>query len=110
MDDVVFYDALPGFIFALHPRHMLAEDAALSDAGGAGFAGFTLSINQSSEAGVDALIAEAKAAGAQILKAPQKTYWGGYHGYFADPDGFAWEVAYNASVTIDPAGRTVWKD
>lgn len=109
MDDVVFYEARPGFIFALHPRQMLAEDAALPDAGGGGFAGFTMSINQSDEAGVDATIAEAKAAGAKILKEPQKTYWGGYHGYFADPDGYAWEVAYNGGVTIDAEGRTLWK-
>jgi catechol 2,3-dioxygenase-like lactoylglutathione lyase family enzyme len=108
MDDVAFYEAQPGFVFALYPRHLLAEDAGLKDQG-SGFGGITLAINQSDEAGVDATIAEARAAGATVLKPPQKTFWGGYHGYFADLDGHAWEVAHNPGVTIDREGRTVWK-
>ena len=55
-------------------------------------------------------MAEAKAAGANILKPAQKAFWGGYHGYFADLDGYAWEVAWNSSITIDNEGRSVWKD
>ncbi len=107
MDDVAFFQ-LPGFVLALYPRKLLAEDANLQDSGG-GFAGMTLAINAREEAQVDAMIADAVSAGGKMLKPGQKTFWGGYHGYFADPDGFAWEVAYNAAITITPEGATIWK-
>ena len=107
-ENTVFYQA-NGFVFALYPRHLLAEDAGVADGAG-GFGGITLAINAKDEAGVDAIMAEAKAAGANILKPAQKAFWGGYHGYFADLDGYAWEVAWNSSITIDNEGRSVWKD
>jgi catechol 2,3-dioxygenase-like lactoylglutathione lyase family enzyme len=107
MDDVAFFQ-LPGFVFALYPRKLLAEDAHVEDTGG-GFAGVTLAINQRDEAGVDTALADAAKAGGKITKPAQKAFWGGYHGYFVDPDGYAWEVAYNPAITIAPDGATIWK-
>ena len=79
---------------SLFPRTDLAADAGVS-AEGSGFAGFTLAHNVRSEAEVDALLAEVAAGGARIVKPGQRAEWGGYCGYFADPDGFLWEVAHN---------------
>jgi catechol 2,3-dioxygenase-like lactoylglutathione lyase family enzyme len=107
MDDVAFYQA-NGFVFALYPRDLLAKDAGIANDGG-GFGGITLAINARDQTGVDAIISEAGRAGAKILKTPQKTFWGGYHGYFADLDGYAWEVAWNPAITIDDEGRSIWK-
>jgi uncharacterized glyoxalase superfamily protein PhnB len=107
MDDVAFFQ-MPGFVFALYPRKLLAEDANIADSG-SGFSGVSLAINARDEADVDAMIAEAVRVGGKMLKPGQKTFWGGYHGYFADPDGFAWEVAYNSEIVITPEGATVWK-
>lgn len=86
--------ALEGTRLALFPRAELATDAGVADAGG-GFSGVTLAHNVASEAAVDATFAEAVAAGARAVKPPAKVFWGGYSGYFADPDGHLWEVAYN---------------
>jgi hypothetical protein len=95
-------------ILALYPRDALGKDALISDTNtataGSAFAGFTLSFNAPSRADVDAVLAEAKAAGAKILKPAQQASWGGYSGYFADPDNFAWEVAFNPSFPIDEDG------
>jgi predicted lactoylglutathione lyase len=97
-----------GMILALYSRPELAKDAMIDDAAPAaesrGFAGFTLSFNAPSRAEVDQVLAEAKAAGAKILKPAQQASWGGYSGYFADPDNFAWEVAFNPSFPIDEDG------
>ena len=106
MDNVAFFQ-LPGFVFALYPRKLLAEDANIADVG-RGFSGVSLAINARDEKGVEAMLADAERAGGKLLKPAQKTFWGGYHGYFADPDGFAWEVAYNPDITITDDGATVW--
>lgn len=79
---------------SLFPRTELAKDAGVPAEGG-GFAGFSLAHNLGSVAAVDALFAELRAAGTKIVKAPHATDWGGYSGYFADPDHFLWEVAWN---------------
>jgi uncharacterized protein len=79
---------------ALYPRHLLAADAGVPD-DGRGFAGFTLAHNVATAAGVDELLAHVAAAGAQVVKPAQPADWGGRTGYFADPDGFLWEVAWN---------------
>jgi len=92
--DVVFFDLDGRLVLALYPREALADDAKVS-AKGDGFRGFSLAHNVASEAAVDEVIAEAVKAGAQLVKPAQKVFWGGYSGYFADPDGFLWEVAYN---------------
>ncbi len=93
-DDCVFF-ALEGTWLAIYPRHLLAGDATVADAGAGGFSGITLAHNEPSKAGVDAVFAEALAAGARAVKTPAEVFWGGYSGYFADPDGHLWEVAFN---------------
>ena len=79
---------------ALYPRHLLAADAGVPDDGG-GFAGFSLAHNVRTAEEVDALLSHVAAAGARIVKPAQQADWGGRTGYFADPDGFLWEVAWN---------------
>jgi len=79
---------------ALWSRESLAEDAGLS-AAGSGFPGFALAHNVRSPAEVNALLAHVANSGAKVVKPGQATDWGGYSGYFTDPDGFLWEVAHN---------------
>lgn len=100
-EGVVFYQ-LPGIALALFGRDDLAEDAHHPVDGR--FSGITIAINQRSEADVDAVLAQAQAAGATILKPAEKVFWGGYSGYFADPDGHVWEVALNPQWTINDDG------
>ncbi len=90
--DVVFFQT-PGMILALWGRDKLAEDSAVSDTGGWG--GVTLAHNVGSPDEVDAVLAEAEAAGATIGRPGAATFWGGYSGVFVDPDGHPWEVARN---------------
>ena len=85
---------LGGMVLALHPRHELAEDATLSYEP-SGFAGLTISHNTRSEAEVDEILQLVVSLGGTLVKPAQKVYWGGYSGYFKDPDGFLFEVAHN---------------
>jgi len=102
-DGVAFLDA-GGAVLALYGRAALAEDARVpSD--GAGFRAVTLAHNVRAEADVAAVLAEAVAAGAALVKPAQKAFWGGTSGYFADPDGHLWEVAHNPFWPLDPHGR-----
>jgi catechol 2,3-dioxygenase-like lactoylglutathione lyase family enzyme len=101
-DDVVFFQA-PGMIVALWGRANLAEDSAVEDAGGWG--GVTLAYNARGPAEVDAVITEARAAGATIGREPGTTFWGGYSGIFIDPEGHPWEVAHNHGWHLDDEGR-----
>lgn len=101
--DVAFFQA-PGMIFALWHRDELAEDSAVSDPGGWG--GVTLAYNTANPEEVDAVIAEAEAAGAAISRRPGKTFYGGYSGVFVDPDGHPWEVAYNPHWRVTENGET----
>ncbi len=89
---VVFFQA-GGMIVGLWDRSELAKDSVAEDAGGWG--GITLAHNVRSPAEVDAVLAEAEAAGAEVRRPGAATFWGGYSGVFADPDGHAWEVAHN---------------
>lgn len=82
-----------GTALALYPRHLLAEDAKLEDSGN--FAGITLAQNVPDKETVDRELLQAVEAGGRLLKPAQKAEWGGYGGYFADPDGHPWEVAWN---------------
>ena len=90
---VVFF-MMEGSWLALYPRDELAKDVGVS-AEGAGFSGITLAHNVASKEEADRVFAEAVAAGATPVKPPQDVFWGGYSGYFADPDGHLWEVAWN---------------
>ena len=92
-----------GLVFALWGRDALVEDAGV-DGPGKGFANVSLAHNVRTKADVDATLKEAKQAGATILKPGAEASWGGYTGYFADPDGFAWEVAWNPGFEILPDG------
>jgi len=93
---VVFFD-MEGTWLELFPRSELAKDAGVIDkiVATTDFRGVTLAHNEPTKEGVDRVMAEAIEAGAQVIKQPQEVFWGGYSGYFADPDGHLWEVAYN---------------
>ena len=86
--------ALEGSWLALYPRDKLAEDATVP-AAGSGFSGITLAHNAKSRKEVDEVVNLAVSVGAKLIKQPQRVFWGGYSGYFADPDGYLWEVAFN---------------
>jgi catechol 2,3-dioxygenase-like lactoylglutathione lyase family enzyme len=99
---VSFFD-MDGIVLALYGRGPLAEDAGVVDAAG-GFSGVTLAWNRPSPEAVDAALAQAVAAGGRITRAAEKTFWGGYSGYFADPDGHLWEIAHNPFFPLDENG------
>jgi predicted lactoylglutathione lyase len=100
-DDVVFFQA-GGMIVALWGRDQLAEDSGVTDSGG--FGGIALAYNTSSPEEVDAVIAQAEAAGATIPRHGAETSWGGYSGVFIDPDGHPWEIAHNPHWTVNDDG------
>lgn len=102
-DDVVFFQA-GGMVVALWSRESLAEDSGVDDNGGWG--GITPAYNTRSPEEVDAVIEEARAAGARIAREPAATFWGGYSAVFVDPDGHPWEVAHNPHWTIEADGST----
>ena len=102
-ETITFFDA-GGVVLALYGRAALAEDAHVENTA-PGFSGVTIAHNCCSEAEVDALLARAVAVGATLKKPGQKAFWGGTSGYFADPDGHLWEVAYNPHFAFDDAGR-----
>ncbi|WP_260294611.1 VOC family protein [Sedimenticola hydrogenitrophicus] len=98
--EVAFF-TLNGSWLGLYGREALAEDAQVSPEG-SGFAGFALAHNVESEAEVDQLLAQAETAGATLVKPGQKVFWGGYSGYFKDPDGHLWEIAHNPFFWVGP--------
>jgi uncharacterized protein len=100
-DDVVFFQT-GDMVVALWDRAKLAEDSCVKDNGGWG--GVTLALNFASPAEVDAVIEEARTAGATIGREPAETFWGGYSGVFIDPDGHPWEVAHNPHWTVTEGG------
>lgn len=104
-DDVAFFP-LNGIILALYPREKLAEDATV-DAAGSGFSGITIAHNVASEPEVDEVLSTVERLGARVVKKGQKVFWGGYNGYFADPDGHLWEVAYNPFWKTDENGNVI---
>ncbi|HRD74936.1 MAG TPA: VOC family protein [Hyphomicrobiaceae bacterium] len=103
-DNVAFFQ-LGAMALALYGRQALAEDAGVVAGSGEEFSGVTLAHNARSEAEVDDLVAHAVASGATLVKQPCKVFWGGYSGYFADPDGHLWEVAHNPFFPLDDEGR-----
>ncbi len=103
-DDVVFFRA-GCLVLALWGREELARDTAVEDAGGWG--GITLAHNVRSDAEVDAVVSQARSAGATVTREPAPTFWGGYSGVFVDPDGHAWEVAHNPHWTLAEDGSVI---
>lgn len=101
--DVAFFEA-GGIVLALYGRAALAADAGVP-AAGTGFLGVTLAHNVKSESEVDRVLAHAMTCGARLVRSANRVFWGGYSGYFADPDGHLWEVAYNPVFPLDPSGR-----
>jgi uncharacterized protein len=88
---------------ALWPRTELAKDARVPEAGN-GFRGLALAINTRTREEVDAILTEAAPAGGTVVKRGGEVFWGGYTGYFADPDGFLWEVAWNPGFAMAADG------
>ena len=101
--DIIFLK-LNGIVLSLYPRTLLAEDATLKSEG-SGFTGITLAYNTNSEEEVDQILVDVKTHGATIVKPAQKAFWGGYSGYFKDPDGHLFEVAYNPFFGFDANGN-----
>lgn len=89
-----------GTWLALYPREALAADVGIATEG-SGFSGVTLAHNLRSKEEVDDLLAVAVSAGATLVKPAQDTFWGGYSGYFSDPDGYLWEIAWNPHFWIE---------
>jgi len=105
----VTFIQLKGTVLGLFSRQSLAEDAHVENTP-KGFSGVTLAHNVTSERGVDAVYKFALSCGATPVKAPEKVFWGGYSGYFADPDGHLWEVAHNPFFPLDKEGHVVLDD
>lgn len=101
-DSEIAFFPLDGTWLAVYPRDALADDAAVSDES-AGFSGVTLAHNVATKPAVDALLDEAESAGGEIVKPAQNAFWGGYSGYFADPDGHRWDVVFpRRDEPVDP--------
>jgi len=106
--DIAFFH-LGAMILGLYPHDALAEDMALAprSVDPAAYPGHALAYNTRSEAEVDQVLADIEAKGGTILKPAHKAFWGGYSGYFADPDGHAWEVAFNPHWPMNEQGHPV---
>ncbi len=100
--DIAFYQ-LPGMGLALFPRVALLDDAKLPADTPRGTV-MSIALNARSKDEVDAIFAEVAATGARIVKPPEEVFWGGYSGYFADPDGHLWEVAWNPGFPVADDG------
>ena len=106
-DGVIAYDLL-GQTVGLYPLDKLAEDIGIS-AAQLGCGAMTLGYNTRDRSGVDDVMGRVEAAGGTVLKLPQEVFWGGYHGYFSDPEGHIWEVAHNPfSPLRDSDGAFRW--
>ncbi len=104
--EAITFIKLKGTVLALFSREALAEDAGVA-AGRGGVSGVTLAHNVESPTEVDRVIDFAVSCGATLVKAPRTVFWGGYSGYFADPDGHLWEVAHNPFFSLDEEGHVV---
>ena len=110
MQETVFFQA-GGQAVVLWGRAKLAADGGIDDRSSSdGFGGMALAQNVRSREEVDRIVAEAAAAGADVTKAPGETFYGGYAGYFCDPDGHAWEIAYNPGFTLAADGSLTLPD
>lgn len=104
--DVTFFDS-NGLVLALFGHAALAEDAHVAASPALPYRGVALAWNAASKTEADAILKHAEKCGARILKPAQDVFWGGYSGYFADPEGHLWEVAYNPFMPLDAEGRIV---
>jgi predicted lactoylglutathione lyase len=109
VEKTVFFQA-GGMALVLWARDKLAGDAGIDDRDAGGFGGLTLARNVRSRADVDAVLADAARAGAEITQAARETFYGGYAGYFSDPDGHLWEVAYNPGFALSSDGSITVPD
>jgi uncharacterized protein len=109
VEETVFFQA-GAIALILWARHKLAGDAGIEDTSADGFGGLTLAHNVRSPAEVDGLLATAANAGAEITQAARETFYGGYAGYFRDPDGHIWEIAYNPGFPLSPDGSITIPD
>ena len=107
--DVVFFDT-PGTKFELYPLELLAQDISsdMPPQIANSFSGITLAYNVVEKQEVDTIIELARKAGAKIVKEPQAVFWGGYHAYFMDLDGYYWEVAWGADFKYDQDGHLIY--
>ncbi|MBL6932698.1 MAG: VOC family protein [Rhodospirillales bacterium] len=108
--EIAFFD-LGGVVFSLYPHHAMADDMGVHTSKNEmpAYQGFALAYNARSKEEVDAIFARLKEHGASIRKQPEDVFWGGYSGYFADPDGHMWEVAYNPHWRVREDGRILMK-
>ncbi|MBQ0903124.1 VOC family protein [Micromonospora sp. U21] len=109
VEETVFFQA-GGLAVVLWGRDKLAADAGIDDPGTGGFGGMTLAQNVRSRAEVDEVIATAVAAGAEVTKPARETFYGGYAGYFTDPDGHVWEIAWNPGFPLAEDGTITVPD
>ncbi|MFJ1864844.1 VOC family protein [Streptomyces sp. NPDC088097] len=109
VEETVFFQA-GGLAVVLWDREKLARDSGRPDGAGAGFGGIVLAHNTRTPAEVDSVLDAAGRAGATVTKGAAPTSYGGYAGYFADPDGHLWEVAHNPGFSLDPAGALTLPD
>lgn len=109
--DGVTFIALPGCWISLYPIEKLAEDisSGISPVR-RGFSGFTIAHNARSREDVVSIIRRAESAGARVVKEPQETFWGGFSGYFADPDGYYWEVVWGPMFDFSDNGDLMFKN
>ena len=106
-DSIVCF-TLNGVGFALYPRAKLLEDIGLSGIDGRATGAVTLAYNVRARDEVGTVLADAERAGGTIVKPAQDVFWGGHSGYFQDPDGHLWEVAWNPGSPLDDAGNFAW--
>ncbi len=106
-DGVIAFDLI-GQTLGLYPKAALAADMGLKPEEVGGFSGITLSHNVREKGDVGAMMAAAEAAGARVIKPAHDIFWGGHIGYFADPDGHVWEVAWNPFSPLGPKGEFQW--
>ncbi len=109
VDETVFFQA-GGMAVVLWGRGKLADDGGLNDRGSDGFGGVALAQNVRSREEVDQILAVAERAGARVTKPAEETFYGGYAGYFTDPDGHVWEIAHNPGFTLAEDGSLVLPD
>jgi len=109
VEETVFFQA-GGVAIVLWGRDKLAADGAIEDRNTDGFGGISLAHNVRSQVEVDEVLREAADAGAEVTQAARETFYGGYAGYFSDPDGHVWEIAYNPGFTVGPDGALTLPD